>query len=174
MIKTLEEKLLEFNENLQILPISFEQIVFEERVKLNCFYCSRYGNNWKCPPNIPLLDYPKILSEYSNIAIVSISIDINSNFEKVRSETTNILHKSLLMLEKYMWDNNNSLSASFIGGSCKLCKDGCGIDKCNQQKLARIPLEAIGINVVETLKNIGVNIKFPIDKSLSRYGIILW
>ena len=39
--------------------INPKKIVFEERVKMNCFYCGRYGNNWRCPPHIPDVDYKK-------------------------------------------------------------------------------------------------------------------
>lgn len=35
--------------------------VFEENVKMNCFYCGKYANNWKCPPNLPNVDYKKCL-----------------------------------------------------------------------------------------------------------------
>ena len=27
--------------------IETENLFFEERVKINCFYCGRYNNNWK-------------------------------------------------------------------------------------------------------------------------------
>lgn len=168
------EKLIEFDNRLKIYPIKFEDIVFEERVKLNCFYCSKYNNNWKCPPSIPDLDYRKIINEYSNIAIVSITVDVSNNLDEMRIESTNKLHKALLMLEKDCWENNNPLATCFIGGSCKLCKDGCAKDRCRQPSLARIPIEATGINVIKTLKNIGINVVFPIKNSLTRYGMFLW
>ena len=41
-----------------------KEAVFEELVKMNCFYCGKYGRNWKCPPNIPDIDYPKMFSEF--------------------------------------------------------------------------------------------------------------
>jgi len=174
-IEHLRKKLIEFDKRLKIYPIDFQSIVFEERVHLNCFYCPKYNLKWTCPPKIPSLDYQKIINEYSNIAIVSIDMLIAShNFDDIRTESTNILHKSLLMLEKELWNDNNSLALSFIGGSCKLCKNGCGTDRCNQPGLARIPVEALGINVVESLKNIGVNVVFPIKDKLSRYGMLLW
>lgn len=174
-IDYLKEKLIEFDDRLKIYKIDFQSIIFEERVALNCFYCSKYNTKWTCPPRIPKLDYQKIISEYSNIDIVSIDISVNdTNFDDVRTESTNVLHRALLMLEKELWNNNNSLAVSFIGGSCKLCKNGCGTNKCNQPSLARIPLEATGINVVESLKNISIDVVFPIRDKLSRYGMLLW
>lgn len=173
-IDLLRNKLIEFDNRLQIYPITFNDIIFEERVHLNCFYCGKYNNNWKCPPKIPILDYQKIISEYSNVAIVAINMAVDNNFDNVRTESTNNLHHALLMLEKELWNKNNSLAVSFIGGSCKLCKNGCAEDKCRQPSLARMPIESTGINVIATLKNIDVGIVFPIKDNLSRYGMLLW
>ena len=39
--------------------INPKELVFEENVKMNCFYCGNYGSNWKCPPNLPdMLHHP--------------------------------------------------------------------------------------------------------------------
>jgi predicted metal-binding protein len=174
-IEYLRDKLIEFDNRLNIYKIDFQSIVFEERVSLNCFYCPKYNLKWTCPPKIPDLNYQKIISEYSNIAIISIDmLVVQNNLDDIRTESTNVLHKALLMLEKELWSDNNPLALSFIGGSCKLCKNGCGKDRCNQPGLSRIPIEAIGINVVESLKNVDVNIVFPIKDKLSRYGMLLW
>jgi len=171
-IELLKEKIND--SNIQIYKINYSDIIFEDRVKLNCFYCSKYNTNWMCPPRIPQLDYCKIIGEYSNVAIVSISMDINNNFNDTRTETTVKLHKTLLMLEKELWNNNYPTAVSFIGGSCKLCKNGCAEDKCKQPGLSRIPTEATGINVIKSLKNIGIEIVFPPKDKLSRFGILLW
>ena len=40
--------------------------------------------------------------------------------------------------------------------------------------MARIPMEATGINVIKTLKEVGYDINFPIEDSLSRVGLLLW
>ena len=73
-----------------------------------------------------------------------------------------------------MYINNNSLAISFIGGSCKLCKNGCGKERCNNPGMARIPLEATGVNVIKTLENIGIKVQFPIKDRFYRYGLIAW
>ena len=63
---------------------------------------------------------------------------------------------------------------SYIGGSCRLCKSGCGKDRCNNPYLARIPLEATGVNVVESARKYGISIEFPVKEFLIRIGLILW
>ena len=47
---------------LKLAKITFADLVFEERVLLNCFYCPKYNVNRTCPPKIPNFDYKKIFS----------------------------------------------------------------------------------------------------------------
>ena len=156
-------------------PIIFSNLVFEERVLLNCFHCKRYGVNWTCPPKIPDIDYEKILGEYDSLLLFWCEIPFEEHtFEIVRYESTNLLHRTLLEAEKFLWEKNHSMAISFIGGSCKLCAQGCGEEVCRQPQLARIPLEGIGVNVVKSAKNVGINIIFPPKKYLYRVGLLGW
>lgn len=98
------------------MPIKAENFIFEKRVRLNCFYCSKYDTKWTCPPRIPELDYEVILSEYQNLAILKYErIFSKEEFDLVRSESTNDVHRMLLKLEKYLYEHNDSLAISFIG-----------------------------------------------------------
>ncbi len=152
-----------------------DQIVFEERVRLSCFYCGRHGKNWRCPPNIPDLDFKTVISEYERILLVYRKFPYNDvSYEDVRRDSTVSLHKTLLSAEKYLWKSNVPLYASFIGGSCKLCKNGCDASGCANPASARIPVEALGINVIKTALNAGVEITFPPDKSIMRAGLLCW
>lgn len=137
-----------------------KELKFEERVKINCFYCSKYDTKWTCPPRIPNLNYKALLNEYENCYLIYYT-------NKDRRKSTNELHRELLRLEKYLWDKGYPLAISFIGGSCKLCKDGCSPNRCSNPGLSRIPVEALGINLVDTLK---IDFKGP----LTRYGLLLW
>ena len=162
--------------NFEIIDINTSQICFEERVKLKCFYCNKYNHKWTCPPKIPKVNYETIIKkEYSKGFLVHYKEKINkANFEQVRLSTTVKLHQALLKAEKFLYDNNYVMVLSFIGGSCKLCKNGCNPEKCNNPQLARIPMDAAGINVVKTAKQVGYDINFPIGNTLSRYGLLLW
>lgn len=168
------ENFIKSNKNLSLICIDKEKFIFEDRVALNCFYCSKYNTKWTCPPRIPKLNYFKILQEYDNIAILKYERNFTKDeFDLVRTESTNEVHKILLALERYLYQHNNSLAISFIGGSCKLCKT-CGKEKCNNPGMARIPLEATGINVIKSLSNIGINIEFPLKNRFYRFGLIAW
>lgn len=161
--------------NLLVKQISKNDIVFEDRIALKCFHCANYNNKWTCPPRIPKIDYKRILDEYENAVVVYCKIEFNKDsFDEVRSSSTNIVHRALLFLESELYNRNNSLAVSFIGGSCKLCKNGCNKERCVNPNLSRIPWEATGCNVVKTLKNIGIEVCFPPNRFLYRFGLFLW
>lgn len=175
----IKDKLIEAvfsNRNFKTIEIKTSQICFEERVKLKCFQCNKYNHKWTCPPKIPKLDYETIIKkEYSKGLLVCYEEPINKeNFESVRLTTTVKLHQALLKAEKFLYENNNVLVLSFIGGSCKLCKNGCNPERCNNPQMARIPMEATGINVIKTAKEAGFDIDFPIENLLLRVGLLLW
>lgn len=153
-----------------------KEAVFEENVKMNCFYCGKYGNNWRCPPNLPDLDYPRMFREFSHGAFVWLSYDITDQamYNQIRAESSVTLHKILLKLEKWMWDHDSPNALSFGAGSCKLCKGGCGKERCNNPYMSRSPLEATGVNVIKTAKKYGIDIKFPTEERLMRLGLLLW
>jgi predicted metal-binding protein len=104
-----------------------------------------------------------VKSEYPNAIVLKVTMSITiENFELVHFKITNIMHLCLRKLEKLLYDNNDSLAVSFIGGSCKLCKNDCNLHSCANPTQARIPLEAIGVNIiVETMKSQNLNITFP-------------
>ena len=174
--KKLLEYLKEKNPLAEGVFIEPEDLIFEENVKMNCFYCGKYNNNWRCPPNLPNIDYQKMMKEYDKGLLVALTYDIDDaeNYSALRTESSVILHRLLLSLEKWMWNHNSSNAISFIGGSCKLCKSGCGKEKCNNPYMSRSPLEATGVNIVKSARKYGIDIKFPADKKLMRIGLLLW
>lgn len=153
-----------------------KQMIFEECVKMNCFYCGKYGRNWRCPPNLPDIDYPKMFSEFDDGMFVVYTFDTSDKdqYEFIRNESSVILHKTLLKFEKWLYEHNSSTALSFGAGSCKLCKNGCGKDKCNNPYMSRSPLEATGVNIVKTAAQVGIDIRFPTNEKLMRIGLIVW
>ena len=170
MVKEIRKKGYE----IKGVRVKVEQLVFEERVKMNCFYCCRYNSNWKSPPKIPELDIPKMMTEFQSMAFIYIKEKIEDNFEQVRSESSVHLHRGMLECEKWLLQHDNSTALSFIGGSCKLCKNGCAPEKCANPYQARSPVEALGINVVESAKKCGIKIEFPVTEHIMRIGLLLW
>ncbi len=152
------------------------ETVFEENVRMNCFYCGKYGRNWRCPPNLPDIDYPKMFSEFDEGVFVYYTFQTGDRQElgNIRHESSVMLHKTLLWLEKWMWNHDRPTAVSFGAGSCKLCKNGCGKNGCSHPYLSRSPLEAAGVNVIKTAKKAGIEIHFPADRQLMRIGLLVW
>ncbi len=150
-----------------------DKLIFEERVKMNCFYCGKYNVSWRCPPNIPTIDYIKMLTEYENAAFIYVKMGLEDYID-VRNDSSIYLHRALLLCEKWLYEHNNSMAVSFIGGSCKLCKNGCSPDKCANPYHSRIPVEALGINIVKSAEKFGIKIKFPTEDYMMRIGLLLW
>lgn len=174
-ISQIEEWLNEKYPDLKVVEIPISNMIFEERVKQKCYHCKNYGVKWTCPPRLPNVDYPKMFMEYNHAAVIICEVFLNdSDFEEKRTKSTNIIHKALLYLEKCLYDRNNSMALSFIGGSCKLCKNGCNKEKCANPYISRMPWEATGCNVIASLATIGIEVSFPITTSLHRYGLLLW
>lgn len=155
--------------------VDSKKLIFEERVKMNCFYCGRYNVNWKCPPKLPQIDGKKMLSEFDHTAFIWVVMPIEeNNFAAVRNDSSLILHRALLECEKWLWKHNNSTALSFIGGSCKLCKNGCAPNRCANPYQSRSPIEALGINVVKSAELFGITVHFPPTEYMMRLGLLLW
>lgn len=180
MNKSMRDEFLEFVKSkcgmAECVFINPKELVFEENVRMNCYYCGKYNNNWRCPPNLPNINYRRMAQEYDAGCFVALSFDITNKavHTEIRNESSVMLHKLLLELEKWMWNNNSPNAISFGGGSCKLCRGGCGKEKCNNPYLSRSPLEAIGVNVVKSAAKYGIDIRFPTEDCLMRVGLLLW
>ena len=173
----LEDLLFYCNEkgyDISGIMINTNDLVFEERVKMNCFYCGKYNNSWRCPPKIPSINVEKMLSEFDSAAFIYLKKTYAKDYDVVRKESSVELHRALLECEKYLWKNNNSTALSFIGGSCKLCKNGCSPNGCANPYQSRSPVEALGINVVKSMCKYGVNVNFPSKEYIIRIGLLLW
>ena len=179
MADEINKKLFDYIKNkypdFKAIEISPKELIFEENVKMNCFYCGKYNGNWKCPPNLPDIDFPRMMSEYKNGLFTWVECSFNeNNYQEVRSESSIILHRMLLDLEKQLWNLDFSTAVSFIGGSCKLCKNGCGKERCNNPYMSRSPPEATGVNIVKSAAKYGINITFPPKDYIIRLGLLLW
>lgn len=155
----------------QALPIDPEDIVLDPKVKLFCYKCVNRNKKLTCPPHIPELDYQKMFLTYKKGLIVALQSTIGKDWKKIKQESTVKLHRILLDLEKFAFTHSYHFAQSFIGGSCKLCRE-CAA-KCRFPNLARIPLEAVGVDVVKTVAKLGIELKFPVTDKFYRIGLLL-
>lgn len=156
---------------MDAVAIRYEDLVFEERVRLKCFQCRNYRTKWTCPGRLPAFDFRKMMGEYEHMAVIVAKSDRLT--EEQTRELGNKLHRAMLYLEKELFARNKPIATSFIGGSCELCKDGCNKDACVHPDQARIPWDATGCNVTRTLAKIGIEVDFSGNTS-TRYGLLLW
>lgn len=167
----LKQKALEYGADkvFNILPTD---LIFDDRAIFQCFNCKNYGHKRTCPPFRNPFNYQDMILKYKKGLIVLVKFDSSVDFEKARTDSTNTLHRILLKLEKDGFNQDNHFTTSFIGGSCKLCSQGCA-DVCRQPQYSRIPLESTGVDVVETLKKFGVSLKFPATDVIYRVGLLV-
>lgn len=153
-----------------------EDLVYEERVRLKCFQCRNYSTNRTCPGHLPPFDYRQIISEYAHMAVIINRTATGGDqvSEVVFRQSGNELHRAMLFLESELLKRGNPLAQSFIGGSCQLCENGCPADRCARPEQARVPWDATGCNVVQTLAKIGIEVVFPPKDYICQYGLFLW
>jgi len=153
-----------------ILP---EDLIFNEKALLSCYNCRNYGKKMTCPPHIPQVSYKKLILSYKKCLLVCMRSDFQNKreFNKARKDSSNRLLELLLDLEKVAFAQGNYFAISFAGGSCRLCNT-CPV-LCKYPEKARIPIEALGIDVVATLKRLELKLRFPVRKYFYRVGLFL-
>ena len=170
---------------IEALYISADDVVVDDRVRLKCFVplCRHYGD-LVCPPNVPTPDeFRRYLKQYRFALLLSTEYD---NPPKPRSladseEVSSIIRKKstdlsdiLLKLEGISLQKGYRFAAGFTGGSCNYC-DSCVKTggECKTPYRARPSMEAVGVDVVETLKNADMKLEFPVSDKVKWWGLLL-
>ena len=163
----------------KIIPFPVEKIVLAEWVRFKCqFGCCRYDTNWCCPPATPDMAKAKaILREYSQ-ALMLIGRRRCRDFylsnarrraEQVRS------WKEVVGVERRLFLEGFDKAISLVSVACALCKKCTYPQACRFPKERRPPIEALSIDLIGTLKNLGI--RSPVAQNTSEtfryYAIIL-
>jgi predicted metal-binding protein len=152
-----------------------KELIFDLKVVEACKACKRYGLTGCCPPNIGTFEYYKKLLKrytYGKVFVEKSVILDPAKWQEVGRKSSLDLHKVLLKERKKLLDKGHYFNVMLGGGSCKYCKE-CKIP-CQMPQFRAIPIEATGINVIETLNKMGLFLKFPVKKIFYRVGMILW
>jgi 5-hydroxybenzimidazole methyltransferase len=156
-------KLLENGRNRgleKIIPFPVEKIDMAEWVRLKCqFGCCQYDTNWCCPPASPdLVKTRAIIREYS-LALLLVGSRQCKDFylsnarrraEQVRS------WKEIVGIERQLFLEGYDKAISLVSGACALCKKCTYPRACRFPKERRPPIEAFSIDLIGTLKNLGL------------------
>ncbi|MBE9520030.1 MAG: DUF2284 domain-containing protein [Proteobacteria bacterium] len=174
--------LLEKNRNCgleKIIPFPIEKIDVAEWVRLKCqFGCSQYGTNWCCPPASPdLVKVRAVLQEYSQALLLIGSRqckDFYLNNAKRRAEKVRSW-KEVVGIERQLFLEGYDKAISLVSGSCALCKKCTYPEACRFPMERRPPVEAFSIDLIGTLKNLGIStpVAQHTDDLFNYYSIIL-
>lgn len=164
---------------VKIIPFPVEKIVLAEWVRMKCqFGCCKYDTNWCCPPATPDMAKTKsILREYSQALLLIGSrrckdfylSNARRRAEQVRS------WKEVVGVERRLFLEGFDKAVSLVSGACALCKKCTYPQACRFPKERRPPIEALSIDLIGTLKNLGIST--PVAQNPSEifryYAIIL-
>ncbi len=183
-----------------LIPIS--DIIFEERIMLKCKTgCPSYGRSLSCPPYVPdIASFRRMINEYHHALLIrfksTISPDSNVihslmknrfdsgispevkektlQFETDFAKETRKIHTIMLEMEKTAFQAGYPLALALTADSCNLCKT-CNVKGgiCIHPSQMRYPLEAAGINVIETSRLAGIPIQFPCPIPPDRITLLL-
>jgi predicted metal-binding protein len=163
----------------KIIPFPIEKIDVAEWVRLKCqFGCSQYNSNWCCPPASPdLVKVRGVLQEYTQALLLIGSRqckDFYLNNAKRRAEQVRSW-KEVVGIERQLFLKGYDKAFSLVSGSCALCKTCTYPEACRFPKERRPPIEAFSIDLIGTLKNLGMNtpVAQNTDDAFRYYAIIL-
>ena len=161
-----------------IQPFSVEEFELAEWVGLKCRYgCSQFGTNWSCPPATPDLPQARaIINEYS-VALLLEGSQKCTNFylnnSKKRSEQVRYW-KGTVSLERELFLHGYDKAFSLVSGSCALCKECAYPAACRFPTEKRPTIESLAVDVIGTLKNLGIDTKVARDpKELFKYYAVI-
>ena len=176
------------------MELSFDQISFDPEVQTYCnnpkFQCPYYGHSWTCPPEAPYLE--EEVSQYKKIYLLYHQFDIEAYVNEIKAKhprrSENRIRSSLFRrnfvrdyLEKEIYQfldqfqNNFKEKLVLWDGHCRICKKTCTYnngDPCRYPNKKRYSMEAVGINVDKTVRNLNINIEWPPINHIYRFGLV--
>lgn len=149
----------------KVLLVKAKDIVVDDRVRFQCSQsgCYDYGKPI-FPPNVSTVnEFRNVLREYTMGIILQLNSPIHMDSWKSEADKHALdLHNLVYRGEKKAFSLGFPLAAGLIGGSCKICDNCRGTTKneCTNKDKARPSMEAMGIDVIKTCKNAGLDIEF--------------
>jgi predicted metal-binding protein len=136
--------------------IKTSAIAVEPWVRLKCqFGCSNYDQSPSCPPYA--LDEVKMaatISRYKHALLVQ------------GTPPSRIFHEKLLALEKVLFLGGHPEALAFGAGPCPVCPSCVNGGRCRFPEKLRPSLEACGVDVYETARRAGLQLK-PVQHRLA-------
>ena len=162
-----------------ILPFDVKEIIVAQWVNLKCRYgCTQFNSNWSCPPATPNISETRsILKEYSTALLLIGSRQCKDFYKKTSKNRTDQVRywKGSVILERELFLEGYDKAFSLVSGACSLCKKCAYPDNCRFPMEKRPTVESFSIDVIGTLKNLGINthVAMNINETFNYYSMIL-
>jgi predicted metal-binding protein len=136
--------------------IDIDQISVADWVYWKCRYgCPSYGKTLTCPPHSPNPNQTRaLLNGYKHALLLK--------YDSVQD-----YHQLLLELEREAFLRGFYKAWSLTAGGCRLCENCDPNEKCIHPGQARPSMEACGIDVFATNKNVGFDMKVLTSKDMN-------
>ncbi len=167
------------NIHKDLRQISTDKVVVSEWVRFKCRYgCPSYGQRLSCPPFSPTPEETRrLLAEYKVAVIIHSQAKPEPNWtpEQYRHHVMECrakLHTAVIDMEKAAFLSGYYKAFAMGATPCSLCEtcvikeksEASGIHPlsaldCRHKNIMRPPMDAFGIDMFETAKNAGYNIR---------------
>ena len=159
-------------------PIPPSRLNPDSRIREYCRdnRCGRYDRHYMCPPTVGTIESCRArLHAYAHGFLVQAVYPAKdpSDSEAVRRSKLDF-HKKILELEAVPTERGLP-SLGLVGGDCALCTPCFAFRNtpCPHPEKARPSLEALGVNVIETLAMLGLDTGFHPDR-ITWTGCVLY
>lgn len=179
------------------IQINLKDIIFDPKVQTYCnnveFKCPNYNHSWACPPEAPYME--KEISLFDRFFLIYYKFDLKNYVKEnklkhpKKSEDfiiTSFFRKDIIRdyFEEEIWNFFKRYEDPYKDklilwdGYCRVCsKEGerCTYDinkPCRYPNKIRYSMEAVGIDVDKTVKNLKIPIEWPPVNYTYRFGLI--
>lgn len=166
---------------VKLIPVS--GIVIDERVRLKCQIplCDSYNKNLMCPPHVPSVAFfREVLSRFTGAMLIQVSSPLpDALTDTPRADVyapAKKLHELVNLAEKWAFEYQFRFATGLIGGCCRLCDECVALHNghfCRHPFRARPSMEAMGIDVVDTVSRAGLPTCFPVVDEVTWTGVVL-
>jgi predicted metal-binding protein len=162
-----------------------EALIFDTKVQSYCnnpkYVCPYFGHSWACPPKAPYLE-EEIMS-YESYFLIYTKFDLKGNSMKNKKRYKGYSYMRKIMekeIESFLKQHNDRFDELKIlwDGHCRICEKEnktCSIENnipCRYPNKIRYSMEAVGIDVTQTVKNVNLDIEWPPVNRIYRFGLI--
>jgi len=148
-----------------------------EWVRWKCqFGCPRYARGYCCPPESPTpIQTRAVLDSYRRGILMHFEIPALPGGAAASRERHNELHENVVDLEETVFKDGHYRAFALLFGPCTLCPE-CAKESgepCNFRGRVRPAMEACGIDVFKTVRDLGGTIRTLRDRSETRHQYAL-